>query len=459
MRNTLMALFAGAAAPLAFAPYGVYPVAVLSLTALFWLWCDSTPKRAAWLGGCFGTGMFAHGVSWVQVSIHQFGLPLYTFSVSLTVLFIAIMTAYSVFAGYCVQRVPARNGTVRLLVFMPIVWVGAEYLRGWLFSGFPWLLLGDSQTDSWLAGFAPVAGAQGVSLIIAIIAALLVYLVKNRAPRMQLIAAMSIVTLIVVGAVLLHIPWTRSAGKIEVALIQGDVPQAIKWDPEHRPRTLELYGALTAPHWRKSIVVWPETAIPAFPDEIPDTLANLRSRANQAGTALLAGIPTGDRRRGPYFNSVVLMNDPSIRYDKHHLVPFGEYLPFDRWLRPVLDFLTIPMSSFARGPSLQAPLEYGALRIGVSICYEDAYAREVTKALPLANILVNVSDDAWFGRSIAPDQHLQIARMRAIETGRYLLRATNTGISAIIDHRGRVVARSPQFASVVVAETAELYEG
>ena len=198
--------------------------------------------------------------------------------------------------------------------------------------------------------------------------------------------------------------------------------------------------------------MWPETAIPAFAEEVPQTLSSLTARALESGTSLLVGMPTGDASGGnKYFNSVVQLGANAGRYNKHHLVPFGEYLPFDKWIRPLTTFLRIPMSDFSSGKDEQPLIEINAYAIGVSICYEDAYADEVARALPQANILVNVSNDAWFGDSIAPHQHLQIARMRALETERYLLRATNTGISAIIDERGDVIAVSKQFVSDVVS--------
>ncbi|MSR14485.1 MAG: apolipoprotein N-acyltransferase [Gammaproteobacteria bacterium] len=460
MRNVLLALGAGGLLPFAFAPYGFHPLAMFSLAGLFWLWRHASPTYAAVLAGGFGVGMFAHGVSWVQISIHQFGLPLYSFSVSMTVLFIAILSCFPMVAGYWVQRLPARSEALRLLVLMPGIWVVTEVLRSWLFTGFPWLLVGYSQTGSWLAGYAPVLGVYGVTWVVALIAALLVLILEFHSLRRSLVAIAMVVALIGGGYGLGLVQWTRPIFQaIDVALIQGAVPQAIKWQTEFRQRTLALYEDLSKAQWGKAIVVWPETAIPAFPDEIPEALAQFGVEARSSNTALLAGIPTGDRRGGAYFNSVVLLNDPKIRYDKHHLVPFGEYLPFDRWIRPVLNFLAIPMSNFAPGAPEQVPLEYGELRIGVSICYEDAYAHEVANALPEANILVNVSDDAWFGDSIAPHQHLQIAQMRALETGRTLLRATNTGISAIIDHQGQVSARSPQFESFVLTGRVELREG
>jgi apolipoprotein N-acyltransferase len=459
MRNVLYAFGAGGALPFAFAPYGAHPVAVFSLAVLFWLWRGCSPSRAAIVGGGFGFGMFAHGASWVQISIHQFGLPLYTFSVSVTVLFIALLSCFPSLAGYVIHRLHARSEAVRLLVLMPCGWVLSELLRSWVFTGFPWLLVGYSQTNSWLGGYAPVVGAYGVGLAVALLAALLVFALKASA-RVRVICAAAGGALIAGGYGFGVVPWTtRNPQPIDIALVQGAVPQAIKWQTMFRERTLDLYSDLSEPHWGRTMIVWPETAIPAFPDEIPETLDRLGAQARRSHTALLVGIPTGDRRRGPYFNSVMLLNDPSVAYNKHHLVPFGEYLPFDQWLRPVLDFLSIPMSSFASGAPMQGPLEYAQLKIGVSICSEDAYAGEVASPLPRANILVNVSDDAWFGDSIAPHQHLQIAQMRALEVGRYLLRATNTGISAIIDEKGQIRARSPQFESFVVTGRAELFDG
>ena len=263
-----------------------------------------------------------------------------------------------------------------------------------------------------------------------------------------------IVAGVVVGALLLDdIRWTSVAGPPKrVALIQGAVPQAVKWSQAYRQPSIELYAELSEPYWGSSLLVWPETAIPAFAEEVPESVAALTSRAQKSDTALLVGMPTGQLvGDGGYFNSVVQFGNVSGRYDKRHLVPFGEYLPFDRWIRPLTTFLRIPMSNFSAGDLQQPLLSADDYKIGVSICYEDAYAGEVAHALPQANVLVNVSNDAWFGDSIAPHQHLQIARMRALETGRYLLRATNTGISAIIDERGEVVAISSQFVPDVVS--------
>lgn len=458
-RARLLLLVCGALLPLAFAPYDIPLAAVFSMACLFLLWQQVPPREAAWRGYCFGLGMFGHGVGWIQVSIHQFGLPLYSFSVTMTALFVAFMALYPALGGYLALRLPTRSEHWRPLVLMAPTWILLEWLRGWLFTGFPWLHLGYSQVDGWLAGFAPLLGVHGVSAAVAGLAALLA--VATRSPGRDRIIAITGSALVIVSSLLLsHVEWTHAEGPAgDAALVQGAVPQALKWREEFRNRTLELYADLSAPQWGKSLVLWPETAIPAFPEEIAGWLRDLGERAERAGTALLVGMPDGARNGGAYFNSVVLLNPPAQRYAKHHLVPFGEYLPFEPWLRPLLDFLTIPMSSFSAGAGHQPPLVHAGLRIGVSVCYEDAYAHEIRKSLPAANVLVNVSDDAWFGDSIAPHQHLQISRMRALEAGRYLLRATNTGISAIIDARGQVTARSPQFEPHVLTGRFERRSG
>jgi apolipoprotein N-acyltransferase len=469
MKHALIALLAGLALPLSFAPYGLWPLALLSLAVLFNAWREVTPKVAALRGYLFGVGLFGHGVSWIQVSIHKFGLPVYSFSVTMTALFVLFMALYPALAGWLVRRLPARDDTWRLLLVAPVVWTLVESIRGAFLSGFPWLVVGYGQVASWFAGYVPLAGAYGASLAVALAAAALAQgahaalrgagAAGTGRQRGSACAALTLVVLPLAGVLLGRIEWTAPVGPpARVALVQGAVPQAAKWRPEYREPTLRLYAELSEPHWGKDVVIWPESALPAFPQEIDDYLSTLSARAREAGTAFMVGIPTGDAR-GAYYNSLLMLGAGEGRYDKHHLVPFGEYLPFDAQLRPLLNFLAIPMSSFTPGEARQAPLVAGALRFGASICYEDAYASEVRKALPAANVLVNVSDDAWFGDSLAPHQHLEIAQVRALEAGRPLLRATNTGISAIIDHRGRVLARSPQFEPHVLSGEADARKG
>jgi len=448
----IVAFVAGAALPFAFAPYGYYPLALLCLGVLFHLW-DGAERRSAFISGAaFGLGMFGHGVWWIQISVHQFGLPLYSFSIAVTAAFVCFMSVYPALCGYLGAVLPTPCRYTRVLLLYPAAWTATELLRGWLFGGFPWLLIGYSQVDSPLAVFVPLLGVYGVGFITVTAAASAVVLLRGTVVGRR-VAALVLASIIIGSLTLGEISWTRTIGDAApVALIQGAIPQAVKWNHAYRQPSIDLYAKLSEPHWGKALIVWPETAIPAFAEEVPASIAALGARAKDSGTTLLIGMPTGDPSGDSgYFNSVVQFGDVSGRYDKRHLVPFGEYLPFDRWLRPITTFLRIPMSNFSPGPAVQPPLSVNGYSIGVSICYEDAYAGEVARALPQANVLVNVSNDAWFGESIAPHQHLQIARTRALETGRYLLRATNTGISAIIDDRGKIVAASKQFIAAVVS--------
>ncbi|MCC6202057.1 MAG: apolipoprotein N-acyltransferase [Gammaproteobacteria bacterium] len=446
--------------PLAFAPLSWFPLAPLGLALLFDLLCRATtPRRAGWLGFLFGCGLMAVGVSWVQISIHQFGLPVYLFSVGVTIPFVLFLALYPALAGYCVARFRLRADGVGVLAFAAL-WTLTEWLRGWVLTGFPWLYLGYSQVESPLVGFAPLAGALGVSFAVAAIGALLAVAYRTTTARGRTQALGAIVAIVAAGALLQRIDYSDPAGEpLRVALVQGNVAQALKWEPEARGKTLAIYRELSEPHWGSDLILWPETAIPAFPEQVRDFLTEIGTRALDADTVLLAGMPTMPERALGYRNSVIAIAAEPGRYDKHHLVPFGEYLPLRPLLGPVLDFLAIPMSDFEAGDGAQEPIRVRGFPLGVSICYEDAYSSEIRRTQPQAALLVNVSNDAWFGDSLAPHQHLEIARMRAIELRRDLLRATNTGISAIIDAHGRIVTRAEQFTATAISGSAVPRQG
>jgi apolipoprotein N-acyltransferase len=333
-----------------------------------------------------------------------------------------------------------------------------EWLRGWLFTGFPWLSLGYSQIDSPLNGFAPLLGVYGVSWFIVFTASLLL-LIWERSRWFWLVLPM-LVTLWGSGWLLSGKSWTQATGKpVKVALVQGNIPQDFKWLPSFKEPTLQRYLEQSQHQREVDLIIWPETAIPMFDYQARDILDYLSNQHAIHGIDFLTGIPVM-QKEDEYFNSVISISQPPFSfYYKRHLVPFGEYIPFQKALGSLLQFLNIPMSEFSAGPDHQANLVSAGQSIGVSICYEDAYGELVRSSLPGATLLVNVSNDAWFGDSIAPHQHLEIARMRALETGRYLLRATNTGISAVIDAQGRVVAQAPQFQIYSLRAQAMPYQG
>ncbi len=441
----LAAVAAGLALPLAFAPFGLFPLAPLALAVLFHLWRAVSPRRAFWLGYLFGLGYFGFGVSWVAVSMYRFGGMGVVLSGLATILFVLLLAAFPAAVGGLWRRgFSAVRLPLALLLALPALWVSLEWLRGWIFTGFPWLLVGYSQIDAPLAGLAPVLGVYGVSLAVALSAALLVYGVAVPAQRGRALAALVLLWLSAAG--LGQVDWSQPAGDpLRASLIQGNVPQNLKWRPDQRQPTIDLYTRLSRAAFADSdLIIWPETALPAYYHQAERFLRGLAQEA--APATLLTGLPVrpaSDPSR--YYNAVVAMTEPPQFYFKRHLVPFGEYVPLKSLLGGLLDILHVPMADFSRGDEDQPPLAVAGQFLAVSICYEDAFGEELIRALPAATVLVNVSNDAWFGDSLAPPQHLQMARMRSLETARPMLRATNNGISAIIDHRGLVLARSPQF--------------
>ena len=454
-------LLAGALLPLAYAPYGFFPLAVLLPATLFTLWLRVSPVRALWRGWLFGAGMFGAGVYWIYISIHQYGNAGVALAAVLTAGFIAGMALFPAVAGWLVNRFFPVAETLRLVLVMPAVWTLVEWVRGWFLTGFPWLDLGYSQAGTPLAvGVAPLLGVYGVSWVVALSAGLLAVLVRAHHPPRWLALGTALLVLWWGAALLGQVQWTRPQGKpLRVSLIQGDITQNLKWNPAELDRTLDLYRRLTREHWNSALIVWPETAVPAFYQQVQPFLAGLGKEAREHGSSLLIGVPVWDAVNGRYYNAVVSLGERTAFYYKHHLVPFGEYIPFKDLLGGVLDVLHIPMSDFSAGARDQPPLPAAGYRAGVSICYEDAFGALVIRALPQAAFLVNVSDDAWFGDSAAPYQHLQIARLRAQETGRYLLSATNTGITAIIGPHGRIQASAPAFQVAVLTGTIQPMRG
>jgi len=447
----LLPLAAGAACVFGFAPFYAWPVPILALAALFFAWTRSdSPVQAALSGFAFGLGYFLTGVSWVYVSMHDFGGMLAFLAALATFFFCAYLSIFPAAAGALLMRHFAAPKA--RLVAAPALFVMLEWVRGWLFTGFPWLTLGTSQIPSSpLAGYAPYVGAYGTSLAVAGTAALLAGLLASRAwshARAGMAAGVAAIFLIGAGA---RLPvWTEPAGPpVAMALLQGNIPQEIKWQEEVRTKTLLAYRQMIF-EARGRVIVIPETALPAFLDQLPDDyLESLRAHARDAGKEILLGTverefqPGGDYR---YFNSVVrLTGDKTPAFRKRHLVPFGEFIPPGfKW---VLAVMHIPMSDFSRGADKQPPLVAGGIPFGVAICYEDIFGEEVIDLLPEAQVLVNVSNDAWFGKSFAAEQHLQASQMRALETGRWMVRSTNTGATAAIDPRGRVVAQLEPFTT------------
>lgn len=442
----ILALLGGLSLPLAFAPFDHPVFAVAGLLLLFASWLNVSPGRAFWRGYLFGLGQFGLGVSWVYVSMHDYGGASVPEAAALTFAFTAFLALYPALAGWLSRRFFAGSRIYRLLIVFPAVWVLAEWFRGWFLTGFPWLQIGYSQTDTPLAAYGPILGVYGIGWVVAFVAGgVLAALHSPRKPRT--ILAVAIVAVLGLGGVLSRVSWTQPAGEpFKVTLLQGNVPQNMKWQPEFQRATLQMYTEMTRQSWDSRLIVWPETAIPAFYHQVKDTyLADLEAEAKARGADLLIGVPFYDQAQDRYFNAVVALGKSPGVYFKRHLVPFGEYLPLRPLLGFVLDILEIPLSDFASGNGSQPALVAAGHPLAASICYEDIFGQESLAGLPEAAYLVNVTNDAWFGDSIAPHQHAQMARMRALETGRYMLRATNTGVTAIVSPKGGITVAAPLF--------------
>lgn len=456
----LAALAAGGVGVLGFGPFGLFWATPLSAAVLVWLWWDVPPGRAAWLGFAWGAGLFGIGVSWVYVSMHVYGGMPPWMAVLVVIVFVAILSLYPALVGWVHRRFLAPHGPVGLVAGLPALWALSEWIRGWAFSGFPWLSLGYSQVDSWLSGWSAVLGVYGVSWLAMLTSVLLVAGVRyGRGWRWCAVLALGAVW--IGGLGLSQVRWAEADGDpVAVALVQGNVPLDRKWAADQRPEILNRYLTLSNQLEDRDLVVWPESALPYFIHEVDDRI--WRSMRRHPADFVLGMLEQRtDGRDVRAYNSVVAITerDPQI-YRKSHLVPFGEYLPLKPLFGWVIDYLEIPMSDFNawEGPK-QGPLRAAGTRLGITVCYEDAFPEETARPLPDAGVLVNVSEDAWFGDSLAPHQRIQMARMRALETARPMLRAANTGVSAVIDHRARVTAESSQFVATVVKGSVQPMKG
>ena len=439
------AFLAGAAAVLGFSPVDFFPATFVALALLAHLWMRAPSPGAAFrIGYLFGLGLYGVGASWVYVSLHRFGAMPMPLAATATLAWCAFLALFPGLAGWIQARIArdaAAAPALHAVLVIPAAWMLVEWSLSWFLTGFPWLALGYTAIEDPLSGFAPVGGVYAVTLAVAVAAGLLWCVVLDHA---RWIAAAMLGLLIAGGYGLRVSEWTAPVGEpLRVALLQGNVPQEMKFDPARYERTLESYARL-AEGSDARLIVLPETAVPRFLDLVePSFIERLKAAAVRNGGDLLLGVPARTAS-GDYLNSVVSLGvSPGARYDKVHLVPFGEFVPPGfGWIVRVL---SIPLADFTRGSTAQRPMAIAGQRVALNVCYEDAYGAEIIRQLPEATLLVNVSNVAWFGDSLAPAQHLQIARMRALETGRVYLTAVNTGITAAIWPDGSVRGQLQQF--------------
>lgn len=435
----------GAALALSFAPFGAWPLAILCPAYLFAAWQSSDPRRAAKFGFLFTAGTFLAGTYWIYHSVHIIGKAPVWIAIFLMLGLVSIMGGYSALLGYALARWLPAKFPFHALIVLPGAWVLLEWFRGWFLSGFPWLSLGYSQIDTPLAGFAPVAGVYGISLLAALSAGALVAAVRG-AKFERMVAAGCIVVIWGVGWLLWQRSWTQPVGSpVTIAIVQGAVPQDVKWSFEYRDSTLKLYRDLTLPHLGKDIIIWPESALPDLPENLTDYLSALWRTARASGSTLVTGLLHYGEDSDDIRNGLLSLDEGLHWYDKRRLVPFGEVFPVPSFVRQWMRLRDLPYTDLTPGDKHQEALPAAGQKLGATICYEDAYGAEQLEVLREATLLVNVTNDAWFGDSTAAPQHLEISRMRALEAGRPLLRAANDGISAVIGPDGDVKATLPRF--------------
>ncbi|TBU90081.1 apolipoprotein N-acyltransferase [Stutzerimonas kirkiae] len=454
--GNLLALLAGALTTLALAPFDIWPLAVLSIALLYHCLRELSPRQAAWRGWLYGFGLFASGVSWVYVSIHDFGAASPALAGLLTLGFVAGLALFFALLGWLWSGW-LRRGQAPLadaLAFAAL-WLALDMLRGWILTGFPWLYVGYSQLDGPLAGLAPIGGVWLPTFVIALSAALLANLPCLLRARRGAIAGLALLFAPwLLGLALGQYAWTEPKGApLSVAAIQGNIEQSMKWDPRKLEQQLVLYRDLSFASRRSDLIVWPETAVPVFREQASGYLALLDDFARQRDAALVTGLPLRQpNQRGEmrYYNGLTVLGLGERTYLKQKLVPFGEYVPLQELLRGLIAFFDLPMSDFARGQPDQPPLLAKGYNIAPYICYEAVYPDFAASLAAASDLLLTVSNDAWFGRSIGPLQHLQMAQMRALEAGRWMIRATNNGITVLIDPKGRISERAPQFEQAVL---------
>lgn len=448
---------------LAYSPFDLWPVAFFCLIVLaYTLQLANSAKQAAWFGFYFGLGWFGIGISWVHVAIADFGgLPL-VLSLLLMLLLVAYLAIYPAVAGYLNYRWQSKLGTIALVP----AWLIAESLRGWVLSGFPWLSIGYSQINSPLASFAPIIGEFGIQLVMIVLVTAALFRLKN--------ALITIAVVMLCAVSLTHFSWYKESGKsVNLALVQGNIAQSIKWQPDNEAPTMQKYADLSGPYFANSqLIIWPEAAIPRLEVLADDYLVEMDKLAAGSDTSIITGLVDYQPDTNLAFNNLVVLGKKhsqdkfghykyldSNRYSKHHLLPIGEYVPFESVLRKLAPIFDLPMSSFSRGYYQQDNLIANSLRLSPAICFEIAFPEQIrANVYHDSDFILTVSNDAWFGDSHGPWQHLQIAQMRALEFAKPVVRATNNGVTAIANSSGEIVASLPQNVADVLEYQLELVE-
>jgi apolipoprotein N-acyltransferase len=473
LKMTLACLF-GALLTLAYAPFSFWFVTFLSLTSFIYLLSNSLPTQGFKLGFAFGLGWFGAGMSWVHVSIADFGgVPL----IGSLALMLLLSAYLALFPAISCKLITKYFNSKLWPIALPFIWLFVEWIRSWLFTGLPWLSLGYSQIHGPLSGWFPVIGEFGVSgLSVLISTALAIWLTD----KTWLPSTLMVAVLFVSGLTLNQYQWAKPTGEAaRIAMVQGNIEQALRWTPEQDQPTMDKYQNMTADHWQNDVIIWPEAAIPQLEPVAAEYLNEMDNLAAQTNTGLITGIVNYNFETREAYNNLVGLGQkhadgpnnqgPSSgqyryfhgnRFAKHHLLPIGEFIPLEDWIRGLAPIFDLPMSSFSRGDFQQTNIEAKGYHFAPAICFEIAFPRQISANLYYnTDFIITVSNDAWFGGSHGPAQHLEIAQARAKEFGLPVLRATNNGITAFIDHQGQIQSRLPQFEAAVLSDTIQQVKG
>lgn len=452
-----LALLAGGLLPLAFAPINFYFLSFICPLALLVTLHKTSAKRAFWRGWLFGFANFLVGASWVYVSIHTFGNTSFILAAIITIGFVCVLACFYAGMTFFYVRFFTNNSWLSLCIGFACCWTLQEVIRSFLFTGFPWLLLGNSQVDTFLAAYAPLISVYGVTFITVACNSLL-YIACQKRPYAWL-SLIIILVIFAVGYGLSQVSWSKQVGNpISVSLLQGNISQHVKWNPAYLDQSLQRYQKLTEENLTSHLIVWPEGAIPDLLGYQQAYLSRLDKMAKKHHAAIITGIPVNNKQQ-QFFNAAITLGDAYGIYFKRHLVPFGEYVPFENFLRGIIGFFDLPMSNFSAGPENQSLLQVGKLSIAPYLCYEIAYLNLVLHDAPQANVLLNMSDDSWFGESWAAAQQLQIAQMRSLETAREQMVVANSGFTALINTQGEITAIAPRDKIYVLHGMVQGYQG
>jgi len=455
----IYAFLLGVLAVLGFAPFYIFPACLLSVMGICYLWLKTPSPQTAWiLGFSYGLGLYIVGIYWIYISLHDFGGMPWWFAGFCTFCLCAFMALFVALVGYFSKR----GGY--LMISVPVLWGLSDWVRSWIFTGFPWLTLGYSQVPhSPLAGFMPILGVYGVSVITAFLGILAAsFFTKSQSAVWKRNTIVTIILIFISGGLLKLVEWTTPIGKpFSASLIQGNIPQDMKWSPEEAQNTINQYLTMTK-NSNSQLIILPETALPVIASQLDPSIKDaFTAHAKQKNGDILVGMVEYSEKTQEYFNSALSFGSaPDQTYRKNHLVPFGEFIPLKMvfgWI--YRDWLNMPLSDLSRGGTHQRPIQFDHQKVAVNICYEDVFGEEIIRQLPAATLLVNMSNDAWYGQSYAADQHMQFSQARALETGRYMLRATNTGATAAIDHHGYVLAHAPHDVKITLDVQAQGYIG